>query len=190
MIVLGLDVSTTYTGVSLLGSEQGSKIPDVLLLDHIHFKGCNTIWDKIDVVKEYFDTVTTRDAWRSPDRIFVEDPVKRFTVGASSANTIMLAARFNGLVSYVVRNKFNIEPEYITSGAARTACGLKMKQRKKCGLSHKEQTFNEMMQTDLSHLVWDKKRNGKVVDHAYDIVDSYVIGKAGIRLTNENSHVK
>jgi hypothetical protein len=89
---------------------------------------------------------------------------------------------FNGLVSYFVRETWKIDPEHIMPARARKLIGLKMQQKKTCGLSHKEQTFDAIMASDLSHHTWPTKRSGKPKDWAYDIVDAYVIAKAGVVL--------
>lgn len=180
MTVLGLDISTTYTGVTLL-NDDGT----IVELAHIEFKKCKTVWEKADHVATWLaeKVKTGRVGWDMITKIFIEDPAKKFSQGMSSASTIVTLARFNGLVSYIARNIFKTDPEYIAPGAARKACGLKMQQRKKCGLSHKQQTFDAIMASDLSHVTWPlKRRSTKIVDWAYDIVDSYVIAKAGISL--------
>ncbi len=176
MIVLGLDISTTYTGVSVIDKELNIK-----LLEHIDFKKCNTVWEKADRVKTYFEDLQ----FDNIERIFVEDPAKKFSMGASSAGTIVTLARFNGLVSYLARARWNIDPEYLAPSQARKLCGLKMQQKKVCNKSHKEQTFDAMMATDLKHIVWPNKKNSKnIVDWAYDRVDAYVISKAGVLLNS------
>ena len=223
-VVLGLDISTTYTGVALLemycdhcdgeGWLWRRELPDTsdwdgsaddtrytcpycdrdsvhfemgtlnqLELVHIDFKKCNTVWDKADRVATWFDQKLASGAkgWKNIEGIYIEDPAKKFSQGQSSASTIVTLARFNGLVSYIARNKFKLDPIYLAPGAARKACGLKMQQKKKCGKTHKQQTFDAMMATDLAHITWPlKMRSTNIVDWAYDIVDAYVIAKAGL----------
>lgn len=183
MTILGLDISTSITGIALL-EPSDDEIPNIVLLDHIHFKKCNTIWEKVDRVKDYFENASQNHKWTNIEAIYAEDALKKFSVGKSSASTIATTGRFNGLVSYVARNQFELDPVYISSGAARKACGLKMQQKKKCGgLTHKEQTFKAMMESDLSHITWPNKlRSKNIVDYAYDIVDAYVISKAGLNI--------
>ena len=178
MTALGLDISTSYTGVAIL--EPGNLIPKIISLDYIHFKKCKTVWEKADRAATYIDAIPYKI-----DEIYIEDLAKKFSAGMSSAGTIVTLARFNGLLSYMARNKFGVDPEYIAPGQARKLCGLKMQQKKKCGLSHKEQTFQAMMSSDLSHLTWPTKmRSTSIVDYAYDMVDAYVIAKAGITLNS------
>lgn len=177
MSVLGLDISTSYTGVAILEPDDLK----IIRLDHIHFKKCKTVWEKADRAAAYIDAITD-----DIDAIYIEDPAKKFSTGTSSAGTIVTLARFNGLLSYMARNKFGLDPEYLSPGQARKLCGLKMQQKKKCGMTHKEQTFQAIMKTDLSHITWPNKlRSTNIVDYAYDIVDAYVICKAGINLNHK-----
>jgi len=180
MSVLGLDISTTYTGVVVL---EKNDPPIILTLDHIEFKKCKTLWDKVDVVKSYFEAAKKKPEFANVRSIMIEDPAKKFSMGKSSATTIVTLARFNGLVSYLVREVFGMDPEYIAASAARKAVGLKMQQKKKCGLTHKEQTATHIMSNDLKHITWPKKKSGEVVDWSYDVIDAFVIAKAAIILS-------
>lgn len=188
MSVLGLDISTTYIGVVLLDDSWKASdvtIPKqaILLMQHIDFKKCKTIWEKADKVKQWFED--NKSDLAGVKSIWIEDPAKKFTMGQSSASTIVTLARFNGLVSYIARNALNIDPDYIAPGAARKACGLKMQQKKRRGLTHKEQTFNAIMASDLAHVSWPKKmRSVNIVDWAYDIIDAFVVAKAGLTINS------
>jgi len=107
-----------------------------------------------------------------------------YGMGASSAGTITTLARFNGLVSYLARDRFGIEPVHMTPAQARKACGLKMLQKQKHPqkLPHKEQCFVTMCATDLKHVVWPTKKNGQIVDWARDECDSFIIAKGAANL--------
>lgn len=179
MNTLGLDVSTTYVGVALL-SEKG----EILTLNHIDFKGCNNLWTKADKVRGYLAGKMSDDPeWQKIGALYIEDAAKKFTKGKTSADTIATLLRFNGLCSYLARDALGIDPEYIAPGSARKLCGLKMKSKKAAAKSHKEQTFDAIMATDLKHITWPtKQRSTNLVDWCYDIVDAYVICKAGLRL--------
>jgi hypothetical protein len=96
----------------------------------------------------------------------------------SSAATITTLMRFNGIVSYIGRNIFGVEPEYISAAHARKLCGIKMQRTSVAGMSGKEQVFKYMSENDLKHVVWPKKKNGKDVDWSRDATDAYVIAYA------------
>jgi len=184
-IILGLDVSTSVTGVCVVDSaiapdEKGSHI---IVLDAIEFKKCKTLWDKADVVSKYMsDMVRGSFDDRSrmplcPDRIVLEEALMSFRPGMSSAQTISTLLRFNGIVSFIGRNIFKCEPEYIGSAHARKLCGIKLLRTGIAG-PQKEQVFKHMAEHDLKHVVWPVKKSGKIVDSSRDSCDAYVIARA------------
>jgi len=173
-IVLGLDVSTSCTGVCVLNSEvEPIEGRHILLLDRIEFKGCETLFDKADCVKRFLE----EQGRFCVERVVVEEPLMGFRKGMSSAKTITQLMRFNGIISYLARNIFGCEPEYIGSGHARKLCGIKL-QRTKEGGSQKEQAFRYFAESELKHVVWPLKKNGNQVDWSRDATDSYCIARA------------
>ena len=177
--VLGLDVSTSITGVCLIDVDE---TPDgtgnhVIVLDHIEFKKCKTLWEKADVVSAYLSALHINSN-HSDMIVAVEEPLLGFRPGASSATTIASLLRFNGIVSYIARGAFNVEPQYVSAPHARKLCGMKLHKPSIVGKSHKEQVFEHMSQNDLSYMKWPLKKNGKLVDWSRDATDAYVIAMA------------
>ena len=185
-IILGLDVSTSCTGVCVVDS---SVEPDVagshiLFLDRIEFKKCKTFWDKTDVVANYLDDLI-RGSFEDdrlkdgicPDRIVLEEPLMGFRPGMSSAQTITQLMRFNGIVSYIARLRFKCEPEYIGSAHARKLCGMKLQRTAVAG-PQKEQVFSYMSEHDLQHVSWPLTKTGKTEPWSRDATDAYVIARA------------
>jgi hypothetical protein len=179
MNTLGLDVSTTYVGVALLKNDG-----TILNLDHIDFKKCITLWDKADKVRGYLEGKREQHPeWQQVSALYVEDAAKKFAKGKTSADTIATLLRFNGLCSYLARSVLGIDPVFIAPTSARKLCGLKMIPKQKCGKSHKEQTYDLLMASDLKHITWPLKlRSVNVVDWSYDIVDAYCVCKAGLKM--------
>lgn len=180
-LLLGLDVSTSFCGAALIDLD----VPilpgggHIVALEHIAFKGCNTIWEKADRVVDTFATWTSDPRFVGLKTIVIEDAAKRFTPGKSSADTIATLLRFNGLATYFARQAFKIEPTYMGVGEARKRCGLKMQRVGVCGKSHKEQTWDAMSSTDLAHVTWPlKQRSTNIVDWSKDVTDAYVIARA------------
>jgi hypothetical protein len=206
-IILGLDVSTSCTGVCVIDSdvlpdEKGSHI---LVLEAIEFGGmkgpsgqkipaCITLWDKADQVARALQSLQDQLFCRGPvlgeppvegwisgqehvTRVVLEEPLMGFRPGMSSAQTISQLMRFNGIVSYIARNIFKREPEYIGSAHARKLCGIKL-QRTALGGPQKEQVFAHMAVNDLKHVAWPLKKSGKMVDWSRDACDAYVIARA------------
>lgn len=169
-IVLGLDVSTACVGLCLLHDEQ------IVLLKGIEFKKCKTMFEKADVMLRLLTD------WRAEhgdiDRLCIEEALMGFRPGLSSAKTISQLMRFNGIVSYVARNVYKKDPEYIAASHARKLCGIKMQKTAVAG-PQKEQVFKYMAEHDLTSVVWPLTKTGKVVPWSRDATDAFVIAKAG-----------
>jgi len=177
-MIIGLDVSTSCTGVCLL-DDAGQ----IIVIEAIALSKCKTLWDKADVVGRYLSTMLINHGpcENRPDvkfRVAIEEPLMGFQKGMSSAATITTLMKFNGIVSYIARNMFDATPEHISAAHARKLCGIKMQRTAIAGMSGKEQVFAHMATNDLKTIVWPLKKNGKVVDWSRDATDAYVIAKA------------
>lgn len=181
-IILGLDVSTSCTGVCVLEStfDHNVWLTKIMVIEAIEFKKCKTLWEKADVVAEYLGQLANGDRrldFKAVDRVILEEPLMGFRPGMSSAQTITQLMRFNGIVSYLARKTFSKEPEYIGSAHARKLCGIKL-QRTATGGPQKEQVFTYMAANDLKHVQWPLTKTGKVVPWSRDATDAYVIARA------------
>jgi hypothetical protein len=180
-IILGLDVSTSCTGICVVDS---TVQPDdtgnhVLHVGAISFAGAKTMWEKADVVADAMKELTlTYTGERAIDRVVLEEALLGFRPGMSSAMTISTLMRFNGIVSYISRNVFDVEPEYIGSSHARKLCGIKLQRTATAGMNQKEQVFKHMSENDLRFKQWPLKKSGNVVDWSRDATDAYVIARA------------
>lgn len=179
MKIMGLDISTSVIGVTILDENF-----NIDLMTHISFKSSMDFYQKADhALEELWDIF---EKHRAMDKIYVEEPVLSYSPGKSSAQTIMTLAKFNYIISYEVRLHQNRDPIHITVGEARKTCGVKTLQRKKAnGLSHKEQTFKIMTDPGgpLHGMLFPMTKNGTYKNYVADEVDSYVIARAGVILT-------
>jgi len=177
-LVLGLDVSTSVTGVCVVDPalQPDASGSHILHLDRIEFKKCKTLWEKADVVA--FELAELLKKIPGEYRVALEEPLMGFRTGMSSASTITTLMRFNGIVSYISREIFKVDPEYISSSHARKLCGIKMQRTSIAGMSGKEQVFKYMSEHDLKHVKWPVKKNGCAVEWSRDATDAYVISKA------------
>jgi hypothetical protein len=180
MKILGLDVSTSITGICLLEKIDDSD-PKILLLDHIDFKSCDGFWEKADLAKGFFESKKLSDSvGEKLDAIFIEESLQSFRTGLSSAATITTLAKFNSLVSYFARQRFSMDPNYIAATSARKLCGIKIQKTAACGKNAKEQTFEWALNGPLSMVEWPLKKNGQPKDWSRDATDAYVVARAGI----------
>lgn len=174
-IVLGLDVSTSIVGISVLDASKSGR-ERILLLTHCDFKKCNDLFDKADVVeKKLIELKSLYDI----SHVVIEEPLMSFSKGMSSAKTISTLMKFNGMVSLLVKRNILL-PDYISASHARKVCRIKMLRVKLSGKSQKLQTFEHMKLYDLSHVEWPVKKSEEkpVVDWAYDECDAYVLASA------------
>ena len=179
MIVLGLDVSTAIIGYAVMDGETP------VIISHIDFKKCNDLWEKANKAKAEIEAIL--NAYPGIEKVFVEESLLGFSTGLSSAATLFTLAKFNALVSYFVRAKMGKPVEYISSGAARKTVGVKVIQKKKCGISAKEQTFNWAVAGPLKDRVMPLGRTGKYKPFVYDEVDGFVVGLAGAILNKSTT---
>ncbi len=176
-MILGLDVSTTVTGVCILDPSQNLSVESrIKHLDRIEFKKCKNLWEKADVVASELDKLLK--TYPGVYTVALEEPLLGFRTGMSSAATITTLMRFNGIVSYISREIFKVDPLYIASSSARKLCGINMQRTSIAVMSGKEQVFKYMSENDLKHVQWPAKKNGAAVDWSRDATDAYVIARA------------
>lgn len=193
-LVMGLDISTSCTGICIIDAdvEPDSNGSNVMLLTHIDFHKCNTLWEKVDVASKFIANIPVdvnfllKTSGVPVTEVFVEEPLMGFRQGMSSAATIATLMKFNGMLSYASRQVFGVDPQYVSASHARKVCGIKVLRVSKCGKSGKEQVFEHMSKNDLQHVKWPlKKRSTNVVDWSRDETDAYVIARAGALLNKK-----
>lgn len=171
-MILGLDISTSVTGYAVLDVSG-----ELVELGHVALDKLEG-WDKADAISKWARELKARHAITA---IFLEQSLMAFRPGLSSAATLSTLTRFNGIVSYIVRDTFGIDPQPISAGTARTKIGVKVKRGKQFP-NVKEQVFRHVT-THMLHRDWPVGRTGKIKTYCYDEVDGYVIAEAG-RLMN------
>ena len=152
-MILGLDVSTSITGATLL-DDKGEVI-------------YNDAWDTRKF-KNFFRKAEEIDSKMgllpaTPSRIYIEQSLQSFRSGFSSARTLSTLSKINGVVSWICYRRYAIEPEYLAATSARKACGIKVSR----GTKSKEV------------VLIDYTRHGNPKPQCYDKADSWVIARAG-----------
>jgi hypothetical protein len=182
-LCLGLDVSTSITGISVIRDHEKFD-PKVDFLDWhaCELSKIESFWKKTDNITEALAALSVK--FPKIDSIFIEEPMKRFAEGFSSAGTVSILQRMNGIVCYVAYKIWNVEPTYVPVSSARKVIGARIVQTKKDPQlrNAKKQTFDFILANDLSHVVWPCKKSGAVKDSTYDVVDSYVVARGGCLL--------
>jgi hypothetical protein len=177
-MILGLDISTSITGFAIVGD---SEILHYSMCDLRKHKG---VFAKAKIVRSYIeemfemyqlDNESFVGASKFPiEHIYIEQPLHMFMKGKSSAKTLSALMTFNGIVSWLIYELFEIEPEYIAATSARKHAGIKVKRGEKA----KEVVLNHLLEHEPSfHIEYTK--HGNPVAGAYDKADAIVIAKAG-----------
>ena len=178
--MLGLDVSTSCTGVCLL--DHDGKV--------LHMGYCRTDkqrdpFSKLDVLTRYLIRVLDEVSDPGSLEVYIEEALKRFRRGMSSAGTIFKLAQFNGMVQLSCYYRLGIVPEMIAATEARKSLGLKVLRESKCGITTKDQVVAFVQ--DRLGMEFEPKvmksgpRKGQAVfdERNYDAADAYVIAESG-----------
>jgi len=174
---VGLDISTSIIGICFLNKNE-----DIVLLESINLKKEKCMFNKSFIVKERLEFYKKNLNFCKDFQISIEEPFQSFSKGFSSANTIAQLNKFNGIVSFLVYNIFNVKPIYINVNSARK--NLQIKINKKSNINTKEQVF--LWVKDRITFNWPEKvisrgpNKGRVKfdESCYDMSDAYVICKA------------
>ena len=179
-MILGLDVSTSITGATLI--DDNGNIVFNEAWDTRKFKD---FFDKAEFIKErikhvygnYGDHLNNVHSV-GVRHIFIEQSLQSFRSGFSSAKTLSTLSRFNGVVSWVCFNYFRIKPEYIAATTARKLCGIKVPRGNKA----KDVVLRHVVATEPSFIL-EHTKHGNPKPDTFDRADSLIIAKAGFALT-------
>ena len=165
-MILGLDISTSITGYTILDNEG-----NIIVCNHIDlrkeknfFLKCSAVEGRLAAIRnEYFI-----------ERIYIEQSLQSFRSGFSSAQTLSLLSKINGIVSWICYNLFGIEPEYIAATSARKLCGIKVPKGQKA-----KDVALQFVVDNVPSFAIEYTRHGNPKAGYADRSDSYVIAKAG-----------
>ena len=163
-MILGLDISTSITGVTVL-DEDGNIVYN-LAIDTRKYKN---IFKKAEVVRDKLETLIV-----DPEKIYVEQSLQSFRSGFSSAKTLSTLSRFNGIISWICYEIWKIQPEYIAAISARKKVGIKVprgEKAKKCVIDY---VIDNVPDVSIEYT-----KHGNVKPSCYDKADSWVVARAG-----------
>jgi hypothetical protein len=171
-MILGLDISTSCTGICILDNAG-----DLILLDHIRLDNIKTgFYGKANFVKARLADLKKKHDIK---HIYAEESLMRFRRGFSSAKVLSILNKFNGVVSYISHETFDVEPIHILAPHARKTVGMIVTKQLKKKLGMKPIVMNHVQAELGDKLVIEYKRTGKVKDYIYDRCDAYVMARAG-----------
>ena len=100
--VIGLDISTSCTGVSIIDSS------GVVRHMTYHIPKGAALVEKTKDFQHFLTQFLSEHNLKKPKAVFIEQNLQRFRRGFSSAQVINKLARYNGMVSYVMHELFDM----------------------------------------------------------------------------------
>lgn len=180
---IGLDISTSCTGICVLSDDGNLKI-----LTHLKYPPKMSLWSKADLTRETLMTLREQYSLEISD-FFVEESLQKFRPGLSSAKTLTTLSKFNGIVCYLGREVLGLDPVSINVNAARKTVGLKIPRG-----SNAKDIVHSWVSEETSY-DWPTKilksgpRKGQEVmlNECYDMADAYLIARAGQSLVKKDT---
>ena len=181
---LGLDISTSCTGWAVTSIDDCGNTIDVEL-GYIKLDKYDDLIQKAKVVSAELSAINKK---HQLSRIYIEENMQAFRPGASSAQTLVTLAKFNGIVMFLCNQVTEITPVSVNVNHARKSLGINLKREKVCGISTKSQIHTWVSAHSLmKSFEWPTKvmssgpRKGlSVVETcSYDMADAFVIALAG-----------
>jgi hypothetical protein len=173
MLVLGLDISTTVTGVTII--ENG----DIIFCDHIQLELLSSkepdrdLLDKGLMVEEYLTVLKSKF---NIDRIWVEDKLSGYSGGGTNAHTMAVLIAFNKVVCWIVMKLWGFKPYKVNVSHARKV--VTGQGRAKEGEDIKVVMLAWVVKK-FPYFQVDLNRNGNVQKYIYDRSDSTIIAYYG-----------
>jgi len=186
-MVLGIDISTSITGFAVIGDDQILHYSSIDLRKH---KGA---FAKADSIKEYLtdfyenyqldqDNAGWGESRHPIEHIYIEQPLHMFMRGRSSAKALSTLMTFNGIVSWLIYELFEIEPQYISASSARKKAGIRVPR----GSKAKEVVLKHLLENEKAFTI-EYTKNGNPKPESYDRADAIVVAKAGYNIENEDT---
>ena len=169
MFVLGLDISTSITGVTVLNEE--GKVVFCEAWDFRNKRYFPSLFEKGRKTKELLGTLSEEFSINS---IYIEQSLQSFRSGFSSAKTLSTLSRFNGIVSWLCYEIFDLQPAYIAATSARKKCGIKIPK----GVKAKQCVIKYVLD-NVPDVSIEYTKHGNPKPHCFDKADSWVIARAG-----------
>ena len=170
-MILGLDISTSITGITLLDKEG-----EVVFISSVDTRKNKNFFQKAEAVKSFLKDLSKK---YSIEKIVIEQSLQSFRSGFSSAKTLSTLSRFNGVVSWMCYSLWGREPTYIAATSARKLCGIKVPKGEKA----KPVVLQFVLDNEPKFMV-EYTKHGNPKPNSFDKADSWVIAKAGFYQKN------
>ena len=184
-MILGIDISTSITGFAVIAEGE------LVFYDSIDLRKYKNIFDKTIAIKEKLldlyemyqcdndSSIRIGESQFPIEHIYIEQPFTFFNSGGSSAKTMATLQRFNGIVSWIVYELFEIRPKFIGATSARKQVGIKVPRGQKA----KKVVLEHLLKTEPAFKI-EYTRHGNPKPESFDRADAIIIAKAGFSIEN------
>ena len=181
-MVLGIDISTSITGFAVLNNKG-----ELVYSDSIDLRKYKTMFRKSVEIKEkiidiFEEFVCDAESDAEIEHIYIEQSLHMFMSGKSSAKTLSTLTRFNGIVSWLIYELFEIEPKYIGASSARKNAGIRVPRGQKA-----KQVVMKFLLDNEPKFVIEYTTQGNPKPEAFDRADALVVAKAGYSIEQARS---
>ena len=173
-MILGLDVSTSKIGYSIIDNKKKLIVCDVMKLKPLALE------DRAEIF--YLFTITLKNKYEIKE-VFIEEPFSMFGGGRTTAGTMAKLQRFNGMCSFAVKRVFNQNPVLIPANKARKSVGLKIKR----GENTKKKVIEWVEKNYPKDFIVEYTNYGNPRPGTDDKADAVVIALAGMETLNETN---
>jgi hypothetical protein len=176
-MILGLDISTSVTGYTILDEE--AKIIKCEAWDLRNKRYFPDLYSKASLIKEELKQIKLN---YPIEHVYIEEPFAFFRAGGSTAKTMAKLQAFNGILSWLCHDIFGFSPTHISPAKARKLNGIKVSRGQKA----KEVVLDYLLKNEESFTIeYTNKGNPKPV--SYDRADSLIIAKACYHILGETT---
>ena len=184
-MILGVDISTSITGFAIVADNQ------ILYYDSVDLRKYKDVFEKTIAMKEKLldlfemyqcDNENFIGSSEYPiEHIYIEQSLHMFMGGKSSAKTLSTLTRFNGIVSWLIYELFEIKPKFIGASSARKQAGIKVPRGQKA----KQVVLQHLLENEPAFSV-EYTKHGNPKPESYDRADAIIVAKAGYNLEQNN----
>ena len=177
-MIIGFDISTRITGVAIIAEDE------LVYYDSIDLRKYKDVFDKTVAFKERLldlyemyqldNESFMGDSDYPIEHIYIEQSLHMFMGGKSSAKTLSTLTRFNGIVSWLIYELFEIKPKFIGASSARKQAGIKVPRGQKA----KQVVLQHLLDNEPAFKI-EYTKHGNPKPDSFDKADAIVIAKAG-----------
>ena len=175
--VLGLDISTSITGACIV---EEKKVIETYIWDTRNKNKFANLYEKAKFIKSRLLSIKES---HDITTVAIEKPFMFFNTGLSTAKTMSILQNFNGMVSWMCCDIFQLEPEHITVREARKSVGISIKR----GENSKSKVLNFVVDK-YPEIVIEYTRYGNPKPGVADMCDSIIIALAGLEIGRKDSN--